>query len=177
MSTTDHILGDRDTIFHTKGATESIDTRGFYTLYDQKTKHTVIKETSWFGAAFDRPVGYYDENGKFNPYDKSDPTERAFFESDKGREQALNASEKSSKRDLKVNQGKTEAEATAATNEIKNPNTATDTATDEDVGTQDLVNLETMVGTKKQFQDLAYPTGIGKNGQDTLKIQKIGIKK
>ena len=170
MSTTDHILGDRDTIFHTKGANESIDKRGFYTLYDQKTKHTVIKETSWFGAAFDRPVGYYDENGKFHPYDKSDPTERAFFESDKGRTQALDASAKSSQRDLQVNQGKTKEEAVAATNGIKNPNTATD----ENVGTQESAQIkETNPGTRKKFPTLQYPTGIDKNGQDTLKIQMM----
>ncbi len=99
----DHILGNRDTIFHTSGANESIDKRGYYTLYDRMTGHTVIKETSWFGAAFDRPVGYYDENGKFHPYDKGDPTERAFFESDKGRKQALKASQISANKDVLTN--------------------------------------------------------------------------
>ena len=66
--------------------------------------------------------------------------------------------------------GKTKEEAVAATNGIKNPNTATD----ENVGTQESAQIkETNPGTRKKFPTLQYPTGIDKNGQDTLKIQMM----
>jgi len=170
MSTTDRTLGHRDTIFHTSGASESIDKRGYYTLYDQDTKHTVIKETSWLGEGFDRPVGYYDEKGKFNPYGKSDDHE--FFASPKGKKQALDASAKSSKQDLMINQGMNEAEANYATQSITNPNAATDDYVGS--GTQDSAQIkEINPGTRKDFPTLQYPTGIEKNGQDTLKIQMM----
>ena len=171
MSTTDEWLGDRDTTFHTKGAPGSIDGRRFYTLYNQKTGHTDIKEATWGGNVTDRYIGYYDKDGKFHWGGRSnDQNEVDFFKSKAGTKQALEASKNSSKRDLKVNQNKTEAEATAATNEIKNPNTATDTATDADVGTQNTAQIkEVNPGTKKDFgKGLTYPSTLDPKRQDTI---------
>ena len=67
-----------------------------------------------------------------------------------------------------------EEEAEKEVNDALNNNFADKNADEEKTGTQDLVNLETMVGTRKKFdKNLAYPTGIEKNGQDTLKIQMM----
>ena len=54
----DHILGNRDTIFHTKGAPGSIDGRRYYTLYNEQTGHTEIKEATWGGDPTDRTLGH-----------------------------------------------------------------------------------------------------------------------
>ncbi len=189
MSTTDNILGNRDTIFHTSGANESIDKRGYYTLYNRMNGHTVIKETSWFGEGFDRAVGYYDEKGKFHSYEAShlilDADEREFFESDKGRKQALKASQISADKDVLTNdpgsKNLTQEEkdkiisenASITTN--KDGVSTIDVTDEEDTGTQDTAQIkEVNPGTRKDFgKGFTYPSTLDPKRQDTIHFSML----
>ena len=65
-------------------------------------------------------------------------------------------------------------EAQKMSNDLRNKGSATNPEDIEDTGTQDTAQIsEINPGTRKKFPTLQYPTGIDKNGQDTLKIQMM----
>ena len=163
----DNVLGGRETTFHTKGAPDPgppwgpIDGRRYYTLYDENTGHTRIKEATYGGSITDRYIGYYDENGKFHRNNNSVPgqDEIDFFSSPEGTKQALKASQLSAKKDLMTN-GSTatnnkpvsEAEATKLTKDITNTNNATDPATNPEDSDKD-ADDKTGEGDTKDIAD------------------------
>ena len=102
MSTTDQILGNRDTQFMTSGQPKGMSTR-YYTLTDTSKKPPIIeiKERSPLGNIFDRTVGK-SQGGNYTNV-KGNTAEEAFFSNKKGHKQALDAAISSSEEDLNAN--------------------------------------------------------------------------
>ena len=102
MSTTDLILGDRDTQFPTVGQPKSMSSK-YYTLTDTSTSPATItvKEKSPLGNVFDRSIGTIQGNNFSNV--KGNSAEDAFFSNRKGMQQAIRAAHLSSEKDLNTN--------------------------------------------------------------------------
>ena len=182
MSTTDNILGSRDTEFKTSGA-GSLDSKRYYTLFNEDTGVTEVKERG-IANAFDRSVGSYDAKGVFTATKASD-SEKTFFNSKEGNSQAINAGTDSAIKDLIANKKTANGQpynpqsAASQLRKLKNDPIPTIDLSKEG-GSKKLAdigkNIPGKTGTKEKkgsFGTHIYPTGIEKTTQDILKFDMM----
>jgi len=196
----DNILGSRD--MHWKPgptAPDSIKNRDFYTLYNEETGETEVKERNLLDPTglTDTYLGKWDKNKKFIPVNDLltgkpiDAPQQQYFGSADGTKVGLKKAQFAAKKDLMDNGSKatgfqpvSEAEATKLTKDISNPNTATQNTTAAGGGattpatttpatTTPKAKVEDMAGTRNNFGDYMYPLDIGSTTQDILKIHMM----
>ena len=183
MSTTDHILGNRD--MHWKagptapkdGTTGHVD---FYTLYNENTGETEVKGRMLSDPTgiLDAYYGKYDKDGNFIPtkdfltQTPIDTAYQQYFSSDEGRKHTLKQAQIAAKKDLMTNGSPktnnkpvSEAEATKLTKDITNTNNATDTATNPEDSDKDADDKTGDEDTKDIADTGADKTGTKKGGE------------
>ena len=183
----DNLLGSRD-INWKPGPTapDSIKNRDFYTMYDEETGETQIKERNLLDplGATDTYIGKWDKNKKFIPVKDLltqkpvDAPPQQYFASPNGTKVGLRQSELASKKDLVDNGSKatgfkpvSENEANKLTNNISNPNKA---LTEDDTNTTETDDIKSVKeGTKLEFEDLIYPISLNEETQDIIKIKML----
>ena len=198
MSTTDQILGSRDTQFPTVGQPTGMSSK-YYTLVDTRTSPatSTIKERSPLGNMFDRSVGTI-QGGKFTNI-KGNASEQSFFSNPKtGMHQANNAARGSSVEDLYTNnnphfpgtQGNSEAVLNATNKSFQNNQGTEEQQVKIGSGAQNVSelagkigNIPDAAGTRNNFEGpngaLIFPTGLGNTTQDAIffKMKKFRPKK
>ena len=188
MSTTDKILGNRDTQFPTVGQPKGMSSK-YYTLTDTSTSPATItvKEASPLGNVFDRSVGTIQGNTFSNL--KGNSAEDSFF-SNQGKRQAINAARASSLEDLDTNSnpwfadGKTKGNPQLAYNEVKksmHPNTGNNYGTVDGLTAQmkKSAEMKDAAGTRTNFpggrgiNPLVFPVAIRDTTQDVIKFNMM----
>ena len=189
----DNLLGSRD-INWKPGPTapDSIKNRDFYTMYDEETGETQIKERNLLDplGATDTYIGKWDKNKKFIPVKDLltqkpvNAPQQQYFASPEGTKVGLKKAQLAAKKDLMDNGSKatgfqpvSEAEATKLTEHISNSNTGTPPTTDPNTSTTGTPTTGTASRTEfpgaKGKEPLIYPLSIGSTQQDVLQFQML----